>query len=116
MEAVAKRPELVRTTQRVSAPALAEELSSANPPVVIDIRTPREWSAGHLTGSINLPLSQLQQRLNEVPRDLRIAVHCAGGYRSSLAASILSQQGITDLIELAGGIAAWEAAKLPVVA
>ena len=50
----------------------------------------------------------------EVPRDRRIAVHCAGGYRSSIAVGILNQYGITNLIELAGGIAAWEAAKMPV--
>jgi hydroxyacylglutathione hydrolase len=42
-------------------------------------------------------------------------VHCAGGYRSSIAVGILNQHGITDLVELAGGLAAWEAAKLPVV-
>ena len=115
MEALALRPELVHSTQRVSPPMLAEELASPQPPVVIDIRTPGEWSAGHLTGSINLPLSQLQERLDQVPRDRRIAVHCAGGYRSSIAASILSRHGITNIIELAGGIAAWEAAKLPLV-
>ena len=51
----------------------------------------------------------------EIPRDRRIAVHCAGGYRSSIAASILHQYGITNLIEMAGGLAAWDAAKLPVV-
>jgi rhodanese-related sulfurtransferase/glyoxylase-like metal-dependent hydrolase (beta-lactamase superfamily II) len=115
MEALAKRQDLVWTTERVSAPMLAEELSSTNPPLVIDIRTPREWSAGHLDHSINLPLSQLQHHLDEVPRDRRIAVHCAGGYRSSIAASLLNQYGITNLIELAGGIAAWESAKLPVI-
>ena len=43
-------------------------------------------------------------------------MHCAGGYRSSIAASILNQYGITNLIELAGGITAWEAARYPVVA
>ncbi len=42
-------------------------------------------------------------------------VHCAGGYRSSIAASILHQYGITNLMEMAGGLAAWDAAKLPVV-
>jgi rhodanese-related sulfurtransferase len=94
---------------------LAEELAAQNPPVVIDIRTPREWSAGHLNRSINVPLAQLQQRIDELPHDRRIAVHCAGGYRSSIAASILHQHGLTNLIELAGGITAWEAAKLPVV-
>jgi hydroxyacylglutathione hydrolase len=57
----------------------------------------------------------LQERIAEVPRNRKIAVHCAGGYRSSIAVSILSQYGITNLIELAGGITAWEAAKLPVV-
>ena len=48
-------------------------------------------------------------------RDRRIAVHCAGGYRSSIAISILHRYGITDLVEMAGGLAAWDAAKLPVV-
>lgn len=115
MEALAQRPDLVWSTERVSAPMLAQELASPNPPVVIDIRTPREWSAGHLRGSTNIPLSQLQQRINEVPRDRRITIHCAGGYRSSIAASIFGQYGITNVIELAGGIAAWEAAKLPTV-
>ena len=60
-------------------------------------------------------LTQLQQRIGEVPRNRKIAVHCAGGYRSSIAASILNQYGITNLIELAGGITAWEAAKFKVV-
>src|SRR5271170_5976375 len=114
MEALADRPDLVWATERVSAPMLAEELASPNPPLVVDIRTPREWSAKHLNDSINLPLSQLQQRIDEVPRSRRIAIHCAGGYRSSIAASILNQHGITNLIELAGGIAAWEAAELAV--
>ncbi|MFY9935418.1 MAG: rhodanese-like domain-containing protein, partial [Silvibacterium sp.] len=74
----------------------------------------REWSTKHLGDSINLPLTQLQERIDEVPRNRRIAVHCAGGYRSSIAASILNQHGITNLIELAGGIAAWEAADFAV--
>src|SRR5271165_6975984 len=115
MEALADRPDLVWATERVSAPMLSEELASQNPPLVVDIRTPREWSTKHLGDSINLPLSQLQERMGEVPRNRRIAVHCAGGYRSSIAVSILNQHGITNLIELAGGIAAWEAADYPVV-
>jgi rhodanese-related sulfurtransferase len=116
MGALAERQDLVWSTERVNALTLAEELDSGNPPLVLDIRTPGEWSAGHLDGSINLPLARLQERIAEVPRDRRIAVHCAGGYRSSIAVSILSQHGITNLIELAGGIAAWKVAKLPVIA
>ena len=78
-------------------------------------RNPREWAGKHIDGCVNLPLSHLQERIAEIPRDRRIAVHCAGGYRSSIAASILQQYGITNLAEMAGGLAAWEAVKLPVV-
>jgi hydroxyacylglutathione hydrolase len=115
MGALAERQELVESTEKVSAVMLAEELASGEPPVVIDIRTPGEWGAGHLSGSLNLPLSQLQERIGEVPRDRRVAVHCAGGYRSSIAASLLRREGFTNLIELAGGITAWEAANFGVV-
>jgi hydroxyacylglutathione hydrolase len=115
MEALAERPDLVWPTERVSAPMLAEELASAEPPLVLDVRTSREWSAKHINCSVNIPLNHLQERIAEIPRNRRIAVHCAGGYRSSIAVSILHQYGITHLIEMAGGLAAWEAAKLAVV-
>jgi len=114
MGALAHRQDLVWATERVNAQTLADELASPNPPLVIDIRTPREWTAKHLAGSINLPLAHLRERLAEVPRDRRIAVHCAGGYRSSIAVSILNQYGIANLIELAGGITAWDLARFPV--
>ncbi|HEX4019555.1 MAG TPA: MBL fold metallo-hydrolase [Acidobacteriaceae bacterium] len=115
MEALAKRQDLVWSTERVSVSMLAEELASEHPPLVMDVRAPGEWNTKHLNDSINLPLGQLQDHMEEVPRDRRIAVHCAGGYRSSIAVSILNQHGVTNVIELAGGLAAWEAAKLPMV-
>jgi hydroxyacylglutathione hydrolase len=115
MEALAERPDLVWPTERLSAPMVAEELASADPPLLLDIRNPLEWMTKHIDGSVNIPLNHLQERIAEIPRDRRIAVHCAGGYRSSIAASILHQYGITHLIEMAGGLAAWEAAQLPVV-
>ncbi|WP_321472175.1 MBL fold metallo-hydrolase [uncultured Paludibaculum sp.] len=112
MSALADRSDLVWPTERVSAPIVAEELAGNNPPLLLDVRNPREWAAKHIDGSLNVPLNHLQERLAEIPRDRRIAVHCAGGYRSSIAASILHQNGITHLIEMAGGLAAWEAASL----
>ncbi len=115
MEALAERQDLVWPTERVSAPMMAEELASAHPPLLLDIRNPREWSTKHIHGSVNVPLNHLQERIAEIPRDRRIAVHCAGGYRSSIAAGILHQYGITNLIELAGGLAAWDTAKLPLI-
>jgi len=115
MEALAGRPDLVWPTERMSAPMVSGELASANPPLLLDIRNPREWATKHIDGSVNIPLNHLQERLGEIPRDRPIAIHCAGGYRSSIAASILHQNGITHLIEMAGGLAAWEASQLPVV-
>ena len=115
MEALAGRSDLVWPTERISAPAVAEELASVGAPLLLDIRNPREWTTKRIDGSVNVPLNHLQERIAEIPRDRRIAIHCAGGYRSSIAASILQQHGITNLTEMAGGLAAWEAAKLPVV-
>jgi rhodanese-related sulfurtransferase/glyoxylase-like metal-dependent hydrolase (beta-lactamase superfamily II) len=112
MEALAGRPDLVWPTERLSAPLVAEALASEDPPLLLDVRNPREWAARHIDGSVNVPLNHLQERISEIPRDRRIAVHCAGGYRSSIAASILHQYGITHLIEMAGGLAAWDVASL----
>jgi rhodanese-related sulfurtransferase/glyoxylase-like metal-dependent hydrolase (beta-lactamase superfamily II) len=113
MSALAHRPDLVWPTERLAPPLVAEELAGAEPPVVLDVRNPREWATKHIEGSWNVPLNHLQERIAEIPRDRRIALHCAGGYRSSIAAAILHQYGITNVVEMAGGLAAWEAAKLP---
>lgn len=115
MEALADRPDLVWPTERSGVLVAAEELESAAPLLLLDVRSPLEWERKHIRGSLNIPLNRLQDRIAEVPCDRRIAVHCAGGYRSSIAVSILHQHGITNLIEIAGGLAAWEAASLPVV-
>jgi rhodanese-related sulfurtransferase len=115
MVSLAARPDLVWPTERATPAMIAEELAGGDPPMVLDIRNPGEWKAKHIPESLNIPLNHMQERLAEIPRGRRIAVHCAGGYRSSIAASILHQYGITNLIEMAGGLAAWDAAKLPVV-
>jgi rhodanese-related sulfurtransferase/glyoxylase-like metal-dependent hydrolase (beta-lactamase superfamily II) len=114
MAGLAHRPDLVWPTERLAAPMIAEELSSTDRPLVLDIRNPREFATQHIAGGVNVPLNHLHERIAEIPRDRKIVVHCAGGYRSSMAASILAQHGITNVIEMAGGIAAWKAAKLPV--
>ena len=115
MAALCDRPDLVWPTERAGVLIAAEELDSAEPPFVLDVRGPHEWEGKHIKNAVNIPLNRLQERISEVPCDRRIAVHCAGGYRSSIAVSILHQHGITNLVEIAGGLAAWEAAGLPVV-
>ena len=113
LAALASRPDLISTTERASPTDFNSVLADSS--VVIDVRNPREWSAKHIPGSLNIPLNHLQERLAEIPRDHRIGIHCAGGYRSSAAASILHHHGIHNLVEMTGGLAAWESAKLPLV-
>jgi hydroxyacylglutathione hydrolase len=110
---LASRPDLTTTTERVSAPVAAERLA-AGTPLAVDVRTPSEREHKHVTGSVNIPLNHLTERLHELPKDRPLLVHCAGGYRSSIAASLLQQRGFQNVSEIAGGIAAWEKAKLPV--
>jgi glyoxylase-like metal-dependent hydrolase (beta-lactamase superfamily II)/rhodanese-related sulfurtransferase len=112
MNALDARPDLVRRTDRIDATRLAEELASANPPAVLDVRGPRERDEKRIEGSLHVPLNHLDEHLEEMPRGRRLVVHCATGYRSSIAASMLRCRGFADVADLAGGISAWETVKL----
>jgi hydroxyacylglutathione hydrolase len=92
----------------------AELLSSSEPPLAIDVRAPRERAQKHIEASVSLPLNHLEENLKTLPKDRPLLVYCAGGYRSSIAASLLKRGGFVSVGELAGGMAAWEAAKLSV--
>jgi len=116
LEALEPRQDLVRRVKRITAPTLAEQLASGEPPVVLDVRTEREWDEGHVEGSRNVPLSRLADRLAEIPRDRPVVVHCASDYRSSIAASLLQQHGYVEISALVGGMGAWEASRLAVTA
>jgi len=113
LAALRDRPELVEQIDRVTAVALAEQLGGKEPPVVIDVRTENEWNAGHIAGSRNVPLNHLRERLANVPGDRSVVVHCEGGYRSALAASLLRQAGRQNVADLVGGFKAWAASQLP---
>jgi rhodanese-related sulfurtransferase/glyoxylase-like metal-dependent hydrolase (beta-lactamase superfamily II) len=100
---------------RVDAGELASMLDSARPPLVLDVRKDGERQIGHIPGSEYITLSALESRLGEIDPDGRpIVVHCAGGYRSAMAASILMKHGFTNVSDLRGGIGAWERAGLAV--
>ncbi len=108
------RADLTRTTDRLSPPLAAARLASGSPPLAVDVRTPREHASRTIATSLNIPLNHLVERVGELPNERPLVVYCAGGYRSSIAASLLRSHGLTDVSEIAGGITAWEAAQLPV--
>ncbi|MCB9874716.1 MAG: MBL fold metallo-hydrolase [Planctomycetaceae bacterium] len=109
-----QKPKLMTVTDRITGKALADEMEHGAMLLVVDVRAEKEWQAGHIAGSVNIPLSHLQERTDELPKNKSLVVHCKGGYRSSIAASILQQQGFVNVLDLVGGFDAWTASKLPV--
>jgi hydroxyacylglutathione hydrolase len=116
LESIQSRPDLTVSTERLGAPVAAERLESGDGggAVAIDVRGPRERQQKRIAGSLAMPLNHLTEHLAEVPPGRSLLVYCAGGYRSSIAASLLQSRGFRQVSEIAGGIAAWEAAGLPV--
>jgi rhodanese-related sulfurtransferase len=107
------RPDLVTTTESFSPQYALEALARPNPPVVVDVRNPGERTHKYIDGTESIPLNHLIEKPAALPRDRDILVHCAGGYRSSIAASLLQRAGFPHVAEIAGGLAAWESAHLP---
>ena len=117
LQSIASRPELTISTERLSAQVAADRVHAQTDdgaPVLIDVRAPRERDQKRIPGSLSIPLNHLVERTSELPADRPLLVYCAGGYRSSIAASLLQQHGFKHVSEIAGGITAWEAAKLPI--
>src|SRR5581483_6246609 len=108
------RPDLTATTERLSAAVAAERMDTADPKaaILVDVRAPTERDQKHIAASISLPLNHLAERAGELPKGRPLIVYCAGGYRSSIAASLLQKIGFDHVSEVAGGIAAWETAVL----
>jgi hydroxyacylglutathione hydrolase len=110
------KPERVALTESLNAQFAAELLSSEQPPLAIDVRAVKEREQKYIAGSLSIPLNHLVEKMGTLPRDRPLLVYCAGGYRSAIAASLLQSHGFERVGEIAGGIAGWEAAKLPVQA
>ena len=103
-----------RTLERTEQITVSDLSPARRGLVVLDVRGRSEWDAGHIPGAVHIPLAELPERLGELPRDHPIAVHCQGGSRSAIAASLLQASGLAAVANLAGGFGAWTAAGLPV--
>ena len=114
MDALAQRADLIGRIDRMTAVALSEQLDSPDAPLVLDVRSEKEWTARRIPDSLNIPLNRLRDHLQELPAGRPIVVHCEGGYRSAIAASLLTKAGVTAVYDLVGGCNAWTASRLPV--
>src|SRR5205807_2276007 len=93
MQQLDAAPGLIERTERVTAGSVAEQRDEPDPPLLVDVRTPREWSESRIDGAVNLPLTHLADRLGELPADRLLVVYCASGYRSAIAVSLLRREG-----------------------
>jgi hydroxyacylglutathione hydrolase len=90
------------------------DIATRNHRTVIDVRGAAEWDEGHIPNARHLFLGDLAETSDDLPRDLPIALHCQGGTRASIAASMLQAKGFTNVATLKGGMDAWKAAQLPI--
>ncbi|GAB3795657.1 MBL fold metallo-hydrolase [Spirosoma humi] len=105
----------VDTIESISAEEFAKRWQQ-NPAIpVIDVRKPAEFAGEHVEGAENLPLDNLNDHMAEISRTEPVYVHCAGGYRSMVANSILKARGFDNVVNVAGGLAAIRKVDIPVV-
>ncbi len=107
---LADRPELARQASRLSVTTFDDRVASTDVQVV-DVRNPGETALGTITDAALVPLAQLRDRAGELDLDRPIVVFCAGGYRSSVAASLLRSLGAADVSDILGGYGAWAQAQ-----
>jgi hydroxyacylglutathione hydrolase len=110
----AEHPEHVTSASRLTAMQLDERIGAVTGLQVVDVRNPGEVANGMIPGARHLQLAQLRGRMSELDPATPVVVHCAGGYRSSIAASLLRANGFADVSDLVGGFQAWTASGHPV--
>jgi len=105
----------VETIPQLSVAELKEQLANSELQIV-DVRRPGEYVNGHVPRALNAPLASLDKSLGPLPlqKNKPTAIICAGGYRSSAAASLLQKQGFSNLLNVSGGTGAWVNAGYPV--
>jgi glyoxylase-like metal-dependent hydrolase (beta-lactamase superfamily II)/rhodanese-related sulfurtransferase len=91
----------IDTVERISADELVSKHKDGE--LIIDVRKKSEFDSEHVVGAVNIPLNEMNNHLSEFPKDKSFVIHCAGGYRSMLASSMLKQRGWTNFVDVRGG-------------
>ena len=103
-------------TPRIKQETLLERIEKKDVSmIVLDVRTPEEFAAGHVPGAINIPYTHLPARLSELPDagDKDVVLYCATGVRAERAAERMREQGYTRLLHLDGDMKAWDEKNRP---
>ena len=104
---MASHPDRVRRASRLTARELEQVRAEQTRVQLVDVRNPGEVQVGMIGDAVNIPVGQLPSRVEELEPSVPTVVYCAGGYRSSVAASVLRQAGFVDVSDVLGGYGAW---------
>jgi rhodanese-related sulfurtransferase len=104
------------TVELISQQELRQRMQGQHDMLLIDVRTPGEFSMGHVPGAVNIPHTELAERLGEVPthHEKRVVLYCESGRRANIAEGILQQAGVDHIRHLEGDMAAWRQSGLPI--
>ncbi len=106
--------------EEISVTALAQQIEQARAPLILDVRSPTEYAAGHIPNAVNLPYREITNQLESLHQlerksdTHRIIVYCERGVRAGIAANRLSAAGFSSVIQLTGDMPAWRDAHLPI--
>ena len=113
MQVMGEHPDRVERASRMTAIEFDQRARAVEGLQIVDVRNHGETEHGVIPGAINIPVGQLPDRIGELDAERSTVVYCAGGYRSSVAASLLRQVGFGDVSDVLGGYGAWETAQVP---
>ena len=101
---------------QITTAELAERVRTNDAPLILDVRSPREYAAGHVPGAINIPHTQLAGRLDELGIDKsdELVVYCLSGKRAVMAEQLLEKDGYTSVRDLQGQLRAWQGDGYPI--
>lgn len=107
---------LARPDASIAPAELAREIEAGSAPVIVDVRSNGEYTAGHVPGAIHLPFLEAEARAGEIPgeRDAPVVVYCEHGPRARIAAGKLRDAGFSHIVALEGHMSGWREAGLPV--
>ena len=103
--------------EQISVEALAERIEQGNAPLILDVRSPAEYAAGHIPGAINIDYREIPNQLETIQafNSNEVIVYCERGVRANIADDTLTEAGFTSVIQLTGSMRAWRKAELPTV-
>lgn len=113
VQVMAEHPDKVQKASRMTAAEFDQRSGDIEGLQLVDVRNPGEFALGTIGEATSIPVGQLPSRVEELDPSRPTVVFCAGGYRSSVAASVLRQAGFADVSDIIGGYSAWTEEKVP---